>query len=154
MKKALILACALSLSVASMSVAESLSISKISDEPGTDTQQMELSNKEVTLKFNVIKHPIITEKDIILAKLVAVEGQGEQVELKLNEGGREKFQTLTRESIGKKIAFIYGSSLLMAPQVTQEISGGNVMISGNFTKEEAQKMVESINKATSSSPNK
>lgn len=154
MKKALILACALSLSVASMSVAESLSISKIFSEPNAETQQMKISYGKVTLNCNVSKQPAITEKDIVKANLVTVEDQGEQVELVLNEAGKEKFKKLTSESVDRQIAIVYNGSLISAPMVRQEISGGNVMISGNFTKEEAQKMVESINKATSSSPDK
>jgi preprotein translocase subunit SecD len=148
MKKALLLARVFAFAMAGPSLAENLAISKISSEPSVDTQSLSLTSGGVVRSFNVNKQPAVTEKDIAQASLVAVEGQGEQLEIKLNEGGRERFQVLTGESIGKEIAIVYNGSLVMAPRVLQEITGGGLLIilSDSFPKEEAQKLIDRVNK--------
>lgn len=68
------------------------------------------------------------------------------MEIRLNEAGTEKFARATRANIGKKIAIIGNGKLLAAPVVQSEISGGRLTVSGNFTFDEINALVNRIRK--------
>lgn len=68
------------------------------------------------------------------------------VEITLTEEGKEKFARATRENIGKKVAVIGNGKLLMAPVVQEEIGGGRLTITGNFTVEETNALAERFRK--------
>lgn len=48
--------------------------------------------------------------------------------------------TFTRDAVGNRIALVYRDELIMAPTVQDPIEGGMVMISGNFTADEAEEL--------------
>jgi preprotein translocase subunit SecD len=64
----------------------------------------------------------------------------DEVKVTLTKEGAELFSKATRENIGKKLAVVSGGKVLMAPVVRMEISGGALMISGNFSAQEVQEI--------------
>jgi preprotein translocase subunit SecD len=59
--------------------------------------------------------------------------------------GTQKFQRLTKENIKKPIAIVIDKKVVSMPFILQEINSGRCSISGNFTEEEIDKMIEILN---------
>lgn len=67
------------------------------------------------------------------------------VSVTFNETGAQLFEQITSENIGKPIAIFLDGQLVSAPVVNEAISGGKAVISGSFTREEAQELVRNLN---------
>lgn len=60
------------------------------------------------------------------------------VTFKLNAEGAELFGNMTAKNIGKTITILLDGETLMAPTVNSAIFGGNVLVTGSFTKDRAE----------------
>ena len=67
------------------------------------------------------------------------------VALKFNPQGAKKFADLTAKNINKPIAIFLDNSLISAPIVQQKITGGEAVISGKFTLDEAKQLAIKLN---------
>lgn len=67
------------------------------------------------------------------------------VGLSFNSEGAQLFQEITRDNIGKTVAIYLDGSIISAPVVNTEIAGGQAVIEGNFTPEEAKDLVTRLN---------
>jgi preprotein translocase subunit SecD len=65
--------------------------------------------------------------------------------LTFDADGAKLFEELTAENVGKTIAIYLDGALLSAPNVREKISGGEAVISGSFTPQEAKTMVGRLN---------
>lgn len=70
-----------------------------------------------------------------------------EIELTFNEAGTKRFAEVTRQNIDKKLAIIINGEILQAPVIRMEISGGQAVIAGSFSKEEASDLVKKLNEA-------
>ncbi|MBI2636840.1 MAG: peptidylprolyl isomerase, partial [Parcubacteria group bacterium] len=70
---------------------------------------------------------------------------GAQVGLRFDDAGAQLFEDLTDANVGKRIGIFLDGSLISAPVVQQKISGGQAVITGNFTIPEARELVERLN---------
>ena len=71
---------------------------------------------------------------------------GPSVQLVFNKEGAKLFEDITGRNIGKPLGiFIDGVPVTQPPTVKQKIIGGEAVITGNFTVEEAKKLAISIN---------
>ncbi len=61
-----------------------------------------------------------------------------EIRMSMNSQGALIWKNLTRENVGKAIAIVLDGYVYSAPNVQQEISGGNSQITGNFTIEEGK----------------
>ncbi len=68
-----------------------------------------------------------------------------QVALQFNDEGAKIFEELTAKNVGKPIAVFLDNALMEMPTVREKISGGKAQITGQFTVEEAKKLVERFN---------
>ena len=68
-----------------------------------------------------------------------------QVALQFNDEGAKIFEELTAKNVGKPIAVFLDGALMEMPTVREKISGGKAQITGQFTTEEAKKLVERFN---------
>ncbi|WP_341226615.1 protein translocase subunit SecDF [uncultured Arcticibacterium sp.] len=59
------------------------------------------------------------------------------VSMQMNATGSRKWRDLTAANVGQRVAILLDNYVYSAPNVNQEITGGNSSISGNFTLEEA-----------------
>ena len=66
------------------------------------------------------------------------EGGGPSVSMSMNAVGAKKWRNLTRENVGRRIAIVLDNYVYSAPNVQNEIPGGQSVITGNFTMEEAE----------------
>ncbi len=67
------------------------------------------------------------------------------VVLKFNPEGAEIFKQLTHDNVGKTIAIYLDGSPISTPTVNEEISGGEAVISGVFSPQEARQLVGRLN---------
>ena len=63
----------------------------------------------------------------------------------LNDKGAKKFGKLTSTMVGKPLGIFFDNELVSSPVVNTPITGGEGYISGSFSKEEAQNMVNLLN---------
>lgn len=70
---------------------------------------------------------------------------GANVGLLFNEEGAELFAKITRENAGQALAIILDGSIISAPIIEDEITGGEAIITGTFTPEEARTLVRDLN---------
>ncbi|HBS11828.1 MAG TPA: hypothetical protein DEO36_04690 [Flavobacteriaceae bacterium] len=87
--------------------------------------------------------PSLTSKDISEVKK-AFSSYNDQPEISIvfTKEGAKKFYLLTKENIGKPVAIVIAKQIVSMPTVNSEIIGGKASISGNFTEEEIDKMIE------------
>ena len=71
---------------------------------------------------------------------------GPNVQLEFNEEGAELFETVTGRNIGKPLGiFLDGLPITNPPVVQQRITGGEAVITGDFTVDEAKQLSIAIN---------
>lgn len=87
---------------------------------------------------------IITNRHLVKSVVDAAAPYGVTINVKLDQEGRERFATATKQSIGKKILIIVGTRLMSAPVVQSEITGGELQITGGFTYEEAKVLATAL----------
>ena len=68
-----------------------------------------------------------------------------QVDIEFSGEGAEIFSALTEKNINKPLAIFLDDALIEMPMVREKISGGKAQITGNFTLDEAKKLVERFN---------
>ena len=103
-----------------------------------------------TLPNNILKmkemngdYTYYIEKQVILngdvlqdANATYVEGKP-AVGFKMNSLGSKKFADITKNNIGRFLAIVLDNEVITAPRINTPITGGSGVITGNFTKEEA-----------------
>ncbi len=67
------------------------------------------------------------------------------IALQFNEEGAALFEKITEENIGKPVAIFLDGSPLSIPTVQQKIAGGEAVITGDFTPQEARELVGRLN---------
>jgi len=67
------------------------------------------------------------------------------VSLQFNDDGAKLFADLTGRSIGKPIAIFLDGSVISAPNVESKILGGEAVITGRFTVQEAKQLSQRLN---------
>ncbi len=68
-----------------------------------------------------------------------------QVNIQFNDEGAKFFTDLTAQNVGKPLAIFLDNKLIEMPIVREKISGGRAQITGQFTVDEAKKLVERFN---------
>ena len=75
------------------------------------------------------------------------EGTGQTeygVSIKFAGKGIKKFAKITGEHVGEQLAIVYDEKLVSAPNLKEEISGGECWISGSFTSESAEQLASTV----------
>lgn len=65
--------------------------------------------------------------------------------LQFNSEGAKLFEKITKENIGKPIAIFLDGSAISTPVVNEAITGGQAVINGEFTADEARQLVGRLN---------
>lgn len=66
------------------------------------------------------------------------------IDLKFNSEGAKKFAEITREYLDEQLAIVYDDRLISHPTVRSEITGGECIIEGSFTLEEAETLASTL----------
>ena len=64
--------------------------------------------------------------------------------VRLSDAGRKALGDFTTRNVGTTVEVMLGDKVLTAPYVMSPITGGQMMITGNFTLEEIEQMVARI----------
>ena len=67
------------------------------------------------------------------------------ISLEFNSTGANKFYELTQALVGKRMAIFFDDDMLSDPRVNEAIYGGNAQITGDFTYDYADRIVQLLN---------
>lgn len=70
---------------------------------------------------------------------------GPQVAIEFTDAGAEKFAAITKRNTGRPLVIFLDNTPIEAPTVSQEIIGGNAVITGNFTAQQAKELSIQLN---------
>ncbi len=68
-----------------------------------------------------------------------------QVQLKFDDEGAKLFAEITKRNMGKSVAIYLDGEVISAPTVQAEITGGEAVITGKFTVDEAKELKRRLN---------
>ena len=94
-------------------------------------------------KVYLHKEVELSNEDIAGAKAVTDPSKANVVDVELTKEGQKKLARLTKDHQGKPLAILVDGKVVAAPVVRDEITG-HARISGNFTKEEAERIAKGI----------
>jgi preprotein translocase subunit SecD len=87
--------------------------------------------------------PSLTSNDILeIKKVYSNYNNKPEISIVFTKKGAKKFYILTKENIGNPVAIVIAKHIVSMPTVNSEIIGGKANISGDFTDEEIDKMIE------------
>ena len=67
------------------------------------------------------------------------------VNLNFDDEGAKLFEEITGRNVGKRVAIYLDRTVISAPRVNEAISGGQAVISGDFSQKEATQLVQRLN---------
>ena len=123
-----------------------LVISKVLSEPGLQSKAMILKQKDSSETLQVDMVPVLVDHDVASASIAGTPGQGTGILITLTAEGKKKLAEATKNSIGQRMAIQLEGELVAAPMIREQLTGGSVIISGNFSTEFAKRVVDTINK--------
>ena len=87
----------------------------------------------------LISKRIIMSGDNLIDAQPRLDSQSNQpvVSFRLDRLGSQKFGIATSQNVGKRLAIILDKNVISSPSIREPITGGNGIISGNFTFQEA-----------------
>ncbi len=74
------------------------------------------------------------------------------VTMQMNEDGAREWANLTKKNVGKPVAIVLDNLVYSAPNVNQEITGGNSQISGSFTVEDTKDLANTLKSGRMKAP--
>ena len=101
------------------------------------------SNKDYK-DIELVKTPSISKTEILKIEKNTNKSGVSCIDITFSKKGAKQFYLLTKKNIGNPIAIVIDKHIVNIPIVNSEISGGKASISGNFTIEEIEKMIEKL----------
>ncbi len=96
--------------------------------------------------FENPKQTNLTGSDLQNAAVSFNENSGKpQVQLTFTSNGAKKFADITKRNVGKIVAIALDNQVIEAPRVNEPIFGGNAVITGEFTTEQAKTVQIQLN---------
>lgn len=89
--------------------------------------------------YNVEKN-VILNGDLLQDANATFNENQPAVAFKFNAVGAKKFADITKENVGRILAIVLDNEVITAPRINTPILGGNGIISGNFTTNEANQV--------------
>ena len=105
-----------------------------------DEQKSELRDLKLSSKPSVLINEILEIK-----KNIDESGRF-VIDIILTKEGAENFRVLTKNNINKPIAIVLSKRIISAPRVINEIPNGRIQISGHFSAQEADEIINAIKK--------
>ena len=102
-------------------------------------------NKSIEDKDIILEEkPSLTSKDIQGLKKVGGHKYIKEISILFTKEGAEKFYAFTKENGGKPMAIVIAKRIVSMPTINLPIKGGTSSITGNFTDDEVDKMIERL----------
>jgi hypothetical protein len=120
-------------------------MSMVSEAPSADSRKMVLSDKSSSRQdvLNVGKTPVLDLTGVKSAEVGSADHRF-SIRITLTEEAGRRIFAVTRQNIGKRVAFIIDGKVFFAPVIREPFSD-RLEISGNFTEPEAKEIVSKIN---------
>ncbi|MFZ5568830.1 MAG: protein translocase subunit SecD [Thermodesulfobacteriota bacterium] len=97
------------------------------------------TNRMRKTPFLIKKRTALTGADLTDARVQINQQYNEPyVSIRFNKKGARQFGRITGENINKRLAIVLDNNVYSAPVIKSEITGGDAMIEGSFTEEEAR----------------
>lgn len=111
------------------------------EKPGPGLTEMTVSGS----KQKVYLHEKVGLSEVDVAQASAQKTE-ERVEIMLvfTEAGKTELAKLTQENIGKFLCIVVDGKLICAPKMRSAIPGGKAALTGSFSLEEANRIVDTI----------
>ena len=87
--------------------------------------------------YQLVKNPVVSGASIVDASLGYDQQNRPAVNFRLNAEGAKQFGDFTSTHIGEPFAIVLDGEVMSAPNIISYIPGGQALISGSFTTEEA-----------------
>ena len=116
----------------------------VREAPSGDTEPMTIVSKEKKEVLNVQKTVLLDESAVKSAGVRTDASGHPQIGITFRDEGGKRFEEITREKVGQRLAIIIDGRLYCAPIIRTEIAGGKAEISGNFSKAEANTLAAKI----------
>jgi hypothetical protein len=109
--------------------------------PGPGLTQMTVPGSDTPVYIS--DEGVLSNADVESARVV--EGpHGPQIEIVFTKAGAQRFASATESNLMEPLAIFVDGQLLSAPIVREKISGGKAIITGRFSKEEAERIANGI----------
>lgn len=95
-------------------------------------------------KIYLHKEIALTSKDVAAAQPAKDANNKPTIEITMTDQGAAKLAKLSAAHLGKPLAMMVDGKVLFAPIVRSKIADGKVMVTGNFSKEEAVRIAKVI----------
>jgi preprotein translocase subunit SecD len=102
----------------------------------------------------------LTGKSLVKADATFQGGSSQMVQsspvvsIQFDNAGKAKFQELTKNNVNKRIAIVLDNKIVSAPNVNEEISSGEAVITGSKDIKEAQQLAKRLNEGMLPVPTK
>ncbi|HEX4962505.1 MAG TPA: hypothetical protein VF173_16845 [Thermoanaerobaculia bacterium] len=124
----------------------------VADEAGTDTEEMTVPlTRPRPDAMLVVRESLHVQKASLLKTTldsVTLENDLEPgkwaVTLTVSESGRERLAEVTGQNVGKRMAILIDGKVLLAPRNQSAMLDGRIMVTGQFSKEEATDLAAKI----------
>ncbi len=117
------------------------------DNPGKDRIVRNEEIRDPLTKEVISVQPYLLEKRVLLqgdrirdSRVTFSQTGQASVSLSLDDKGKRAFAKITRENTGRLLAIVLDNKVQSAPRINEEISGGEAVITGNFSPEEAAEL--------------
>lgn len=107
------------------------------------TPLLAFANNSIQFEIRNVSDVIVNQQDV--EKASATEDSDTHkwtVVVRLTAIGTKRFAAYTKENIGKKLSIVLDGKVLSAPEIKTEISNGTVMLGAEFSKVEAEGIVQ------------
>ncbi len=111
------------------------------DKPGPGLREAKVSGSGRSIYLH--DEVVASNSDIAAARLIQATPVQYSVGIEFNASGAEKMRAATASHIGKPVAILLDGQVVMAPVVRASL-GAAAEITGNFTKVQAERIVEGI----------
>jgi len=127
--------------------AESNVSSAVSDSENMDLYAGGKMSEKATIEIKDMDDKVlIDKKDIDVINVYSEQDGYFSVVVKFTEEGKDKFAAVTKENIGKRIAFHVNGKFLTSTTVGAEVTAGRVVILRHYIQEEVMEFYNSLTK--------
>jgi hypothetical protein len=131
-----------SLFIRDLQAAISFEVRLAEDKPGPGLREAKVSGSDQLVYLH--DEVIVTNRDIESARVIQTSGSSQyEVSIEFNAAGAEKMRAATRNNIGKRMAILLDGQVVMVPVLRSPISAA-AMITGNYTRAQAERIVKGI----------
>lgn len=95
--------------------------------------------------FLINKEVLLTGADIDRAKTGTDYYGNPAIMASFNNAAARKLYEITKNNIGKKLAIVINGEIVMAPEIIEEVPGGDIQITGSFSIQEVKEAVVLLN---------